>query len=535
MIKQTALTIAVSAALTTTAIAEPIRQYPDESTQQKPTTRVIVKYKEGIVTSQGASSAGGARIFEVDETDAEAFVQQLKNRPEVDEVATDVIITHPPMPKPPERAPMVNGSSFQPSEAPSDPGFDQQISWQAPSGTDQGFQDTLRAYLETPREQTIRIGVLDSGFYETPELVWSEGYNITDIGLSEYGPEFYEDALNPDCTTPHGNAVAGILGATANNGLGVAGITNAELVAGRVLECNSGSLYDASVGIRWMAGDAAITDVPAISEPVDVINLSLGAQITDCPFYMQEAVDYATDRGILVVAAAGNDDIDAGRFAPASCNNVLSVGAVGRDGLGSDFSNFGDTVDVSALGELVGTLDENGEPSRWYGTSFAAPIVAGIGGLMKQANPALSANQIADIIVSTSRAQMDGSKDVAGIADAGQALDAVKAQLDANRPEIRSALNGVTRCNEAAYVNNAPAGVDFQSMYEVDASDISRDANTEFYAVFKTTGEGAKELVELSSEDVFVLNGVDLDQDQVWFDVCDSEAANCRFGQSLPL
>lgn len=535
MIKQTALTIAIGTMLASSVVAEPMRQVPANTSETDTKARVIVKYKEGVLTSQGTAGVGGARVFEVQESDADVFVQQLKNRPEVDEVATDVIISHPPMPKPPEMAPMVNGASFKPSAAPNDPGFYQQISWQTPTGADQGFQDTLRAYLDTTREQSIRIGVLDSGFYPTPELVWGEGYNLANIGLSEYGPEFYENVVRPECTNPHGNAVAGILGATANNGLGVAGITNADLVAGRVMDCGVGSLYDTSVGVRWMAGDTSITDVPAISAPVDVINVSLGAQTTNCPFYMQDAINYATEQGILVVAAAGNNNIDAGSFAPANCDNVISVGAVRRDGLGSDFSNFGDTVDVSALGELVGTINENGEPSLWYGTSFASPIISGIAGLMKQANPALTANQIADIIVSTSRVQVAGSKDIAGIADAGKALDAVKVQLNANRPDVRPALNGVTRCNEGAYTNNAPSGVDFRSMYEVDATSIARDSGTELFAVFKTNSQGAKELVKLSPDDIFILSDVDLDQDQVWFDVCDAQGSNCRFGQSLPM
>lgn len=532
MIKVTALTLGV--ALASVATAEPTRVYAGESNEPNASARVIVKYKDGVVTSQGTGGPGGTTVFKVDEVDRDAFVAQLRNRPEVDEVALDVITSHPPMPKPPEKGSVVNGAGFKPNAGPNDPGFIEQAYWKSPTEQYAGVQDILTAYLDTRREATVRVGILDSGFYETPELVWSEGYNITDIGMSEYGPEFYENLVAPDCNTPHGNAVAGIVGATANNGLGIAGIINAELVAGRVLECNSGSLFDAATGIRWMAGDRTITNVPAISKPVDVINLSLGAQ-TDCPFYMQEAIDYATDRGILVVAAAGNDEIDAERYAPANCDNVLTVGALNRFGDKAGFSNFGSTVDVSAMGVQVATLDENGELSQWYGTSFAAPIVAGIGGLIKQANPALSADQIANHIVGNARAPGSEDGNVGGVADAAKALSAVRAELDASRPDIRPALNGVTRCNEDVYKRNEPAGVDFRSLYEVDASDISRDQETEYYAVFKTDASGSKKLVELSSDDVFILSDVDLEEDQAWFDVCDSEGKNCRFEQSLPL
>jgi subtilisin family serine protease len=532
MIKVTALTLGV--ALASVATAEPERVYAADSDESKPSARVIVKYKDGVATAQGMGGPGGTKVFNVDDVDRDAFVEQLRNRPEVDDVALDVMTSHPPMPKPKVKVPLVNGASYQPDNAPGDPGFIEQAYWNAPTEQYMGVQDILKAYLDTPREANIRIGILDSGFYETPELIWSEGYNLTDIGLSEIGPDFYENLVAPDCDVPHGNGVAGIVGATANNGLAIAGITNAELVAGRVLECNSGSLFDAATGIRWMAGDRAIANVPAISAPVDVINLSLGAQ-TDCPFYMQEAIDYATDRGILVVAAAGNDEIDAERYSPANCDNVLTVGALNRFGDKADFSNFGSTVDVAAMGVQVASLDEAGELTQWYGTSFAAPIVAGIGGLIKQANPALTAEQIADHIVANARAPMSEDGQVGGIADAAKALSAVGAELDASRPNIRPALNGVNRCNEEAYTRNEPAGVDFRSLYEVDASDITRDQETEFYAIFKTDASGSKQLVELTSDAVFILGDVDLEEDQAWFDVCDSEGENCRFEQNLPL
>lgn len=535
MIKQAAICFALSAAFSATTTAEPVRQLADTKESSEPTARVIVKYKPGIAVSFGKRGPGGSRVFEVKQSDTEAFAAQLLNRPEVEDVAVDVIARNPPLPKAPAMHPTASGAGFLPTGAPSDPGFSQQRSWLEPTRTSLGYQDTLNAYLNTPREQRIRVGVLDSGFFPVSDLDWSEGYNLSVFGTGVYDQDFYESTWMPSCTSPHGNAVAGIIGAKANNGLGIAGITDAELVAARVLECNTGSLYDASIGIRWLAGDPTIEDVPAINEPVQIMNASLGASIDYCPFYMQEAINYAHDRGILIVVAAGNEDMDASLSSPANCENVITVGSVNKEGDGSGFSNFGSAIDITALGELVGSLSVTDETSRWYGTSFASPIVAGISALMMQANPALTSSQVANILASTARSQVSATKSVGAIADAGSALSAVIAKLNADRPEIRPALNSMTRCNEQAYIQNEPAGSDFKGAYEVSAGDIPRNEATERFAIFKTNSEGVKELVKLSAEDTFIINGVDVENDQVWFDVCDENASNCRFGKSLPI
>ncbi|WP_166256150.1 S8 family peptidase [Marinobacter salicampi] len=535
MIKHVAVLFALSAAISTTSAAEPVRQLASSTGSSEPTTRVIVKYKTGVAVSLSNQGPGGAGVFEVAQSDSEAFAEQMMNRPEVEDVAVDVIARNPPLPQAPAGHPMVNSAGFLPTGAPSDPGFNQQRSWLEPTYTSLGYQDILNAYLTTMRERSIRVGVLDSGFHPVADLDWSEGYNLSVIGAGVYNPDFYENTWAPNCTSPHGNAVAGIIGAKANNGVGIAGVTDAELVAARVLECDSGSLYDASIGIRWLAGDPTIEGVPAISEPVQIMNASLGAQIDYCPFYVQEAINYAHERGILVIVAAGNENIDASLVAPANCENVITVGSVNMQGDGSGFSNFGSAVDITALGEMVGSLSVTDVTSQWYGTSFAAPIVAGISALMMQANPALDSEQVANTLVSTARSQVNPTKGLGVIADAGRALGTVNAQLNANRPDVRLALNSVSRCNEQAYLLNEPAGMDFRAAYEVSAGNIFRNAATERFAVFKTNSEGVKELVKLSDEDTFILNGVDIENDQVWFDVCDENALNCRFGQSLPI
>lgn len=529
--------------------ADPVKSIPGAALGEAG-ARVIVKYKEGVVTAQGANGPGGTRIFTVDADEAEAFVARLQFRPEVEKVSVDLIVTNPPMPSPPVKVPASTRSTGKvPASAPTDPGFDSQTSWVAPGEYTEGAQNLLAGYLASESVRKLRVGILDSGFYQVSDIDYAEGYNLSAFG-SDYGPAFLENEVNPDCTDAHGTAVAGIIGATANNGVGIAGILDAELVATRVMNCSSGFLSDTALGIRWLSGDPTVSEAPPLNKSVDIINVSLGSQAASCPFYLQDAIDYAYQKGILVVVAAGNDSIDASGFTPANCENVMTVGAVDKRGRPSSFSNYGDSVDVAALGSLVTTINMEGEVSQWFGTSFASPLVAGAAGLLKQANPSLTPDQLRNELVATSRPLPDlktlsaSEEDTveqapitlgAGIVDSGNSVQNVIAQLDQLRPEIRPALDSIERCNREAYLANAPAGMDYSRLFEVTATDVELASEEEFYAIFRSTETGEKELVRQARETRFLVRDVNPDSEQLWFDVCDSEGKTCRFGKSLPM
>ena len=252
----------------------------------------------------------------------------------------------------------------------------------------------------------------------------------------------------------------------------------------------------------------------------------------------------------MVVVAAGNESGNASEYTPANCQNVIAVGSVNERGEPSDFSNHGDAVDLAALGELVATINLEGEVSRWFGTSFASPLVAGAAGLLKQANPSLSPDELRNELVATSRPlpesqTLNASEEDtvpetpkslgAGITDAGKSVQNVVARLDQLRPEIRPALDSIERCNREAYLANAPAGMDYSRLFEVTATDVELASEEEFYAIFRSTETGEKELVRQARETRFLVRDVNPDSEQLWFDVCDSEGKTCRFGKSLPI
>jgi len=239
----------------------------------------------------------------------------------------------------------------------------------------------------------------------------------------------------------HGTHVSGTIAAVTDNAQGVAGVAfNARVMPLRALGKCGGSSSDIDDAIYWAAG-GAVVGIPTNGNPVEVINLSLGGAGT-CSASTQVAIDFAVAHGIVVVVAAGNDDLDASDFEPANCNNVVVVGATQRAGAKSSYSNFGTTVDVSAPGggdgNYVWSTFNNGKTgpttqtyAGYTGTSMSAPHVAGTVALMQSVSVASPA-VVESVLKTTARAlpvpcpQGCG----AGIINAAAALGATQLDID---------------------------------------------------------------------------------------------------------
>ncbi len=225
----------------------------------------------------------------------------------------------------------------------------------------------------------VPIAMLDTGIDRTH-------FEFVDRMISGY--DFAEG--DPDFTdvAGHGTLVAGVVGANANNGAGLAGATwdNAIMVL------RTGFGFDAREAIVWATDNGA-----------RVISMSFGGYIATSSW--ASTCQYAFDRGVVLVGAAGNDGVDS-PFYPAAYPTVLAV--TGIDGNSEPIGyNFGDWVDLSAPGGgvLTTTLpstDPDGDGLGFSGgTSIAAPFVAAAAGLVLSVNPALSAAQVMDILRST--------------------------------------------------------------------------------------------------------------------------------------
>ena len=275
------------------------------------------------------------------------------------------------------------------------------------------------AWDTTTGSASTKVAVIDTGILPHPDLKGRvvDGYDfISDPAIANDGDGRDSDPTDAgdaeragEQNSYHGTHVAGTIGAATNNNKGVAGVNwAAQIVPIRVLGKGGGTTADIVDAIKWAAG-GAVGGVPPNPNKADVINLSLGGP-GRCDPALQQAINYANGQGTIVVVAAGNDNKDASGFSPASCQNVITVGAVGPTGARAPYSNYGPRIDVMAAGGdlnqsftfggrsypagVLSTLKDDADGSWVYafyqGTSMAAPHVAGIVSLMKAQNPGIT-------------------------------------------------------------------------------------------------------------------------------------------------
>ena len=219
-----------------------------------------------------------------------------------------------------------------------------------------------------------------------------------DISDSVYGNNnLYDHAGN------HGTHVSGIIGAIRNNNIGVDGIVdNVRIMFIRAVPGGDEHDKDVALAIRY-----------AVNNGAKIINMSFGKPVSPYKKMVDDAVKYADARGVLLVHGAGNDgeDIDNEPFYPSPvfmdssrATNFLTVGASGDYSTGSlvaSFSNYGQLVDIFAPGVYINSTTFSNGYEAFDGTSMAAPVAAGVAGLIKSYFPKLTPEQIIDLLVTT--------------------------------------------------------------------------------------------------------------------------------------
>ena len=267
---------------------------------------------------------------------------------------------------------------------PNDPGIGYQ--WSLPRVRALEAWDVMRG------SSSVVIGVLDTGVEAThPDLqnkLVLPGYNALD------------GSTNTNDGHGHGTHVSGIAAAATDNGVGVAGAGfNSRIVPVKVLgDSGEGSFSSIIGGIRWAADHG-----------VKVINMSLGGTV-DYPgeeVPLQDAVNYARERGVVVVAAAGNSG-DQTRSYPGALENVICVASTNENDARSGFSSYGSWVDVGAPGSNILSSVRGGGYAYYSGTSMATPLVAGEAALLfGHAGLATSPDVIRDAIQNSQDAVAD--------------------------------------------------------------------------------------------------------------------------------
>jgi subtilisin family serine protease len=275
----------------------------------------------------------------------------------------------------------------------------------------------------------VIVAVIDSGLdYFHPDLraasVWRNTKEVVN-GRDDDGNGYVDDVIGWDFTdndndpfdfTGHGTFVAGIIAAAPVNNTGVLGVNpNVQIMPLRVMN-TIGRVYSSRVA-------AAI--YYAVDNGAQIINLSLS--VPQLSISEKRAVDYAAGKGVLVIAAAGNDGKDAKDYSPASLDNVITVAATDPQDKRAGFSNFGGAIDIAAPGVDILSLRARqtdfmlfsgvqgykpganfvGPPdNRYYradGTSFAAPFVTGVASLILAARPNLTAAEVRRMLLQSAR------------------------------------------------------------------------------------------------------------------------------------
>lgn len=284
----------------------------------------------------------------------------------------------------------------------------------------------INAPVAWPRAtgQPVIVAVIDSGIDRThPELadqLWTNRLETSGNGVDDDGNGFIDDVHGwdfyassdpgrPEDNDPsdefgHGTMVAGIIGAKSNNAQGVASVCwDCELM--NVKAAHGDGLTDTTVAraIRY-----------AVDNGADIINMSFGGWGRR-PL-LSDAIRYAYENGVVLIAAAGNDIQDLSIISPAGRAEVISVGAMKPDGTLATFSNHGKTLDVVAPGvDILSLRAENTDMYRdgshivgesYYradGTSFAAPFAAGLAALWLSKYPDMRVEEVRTALQNNAR------------------------------------------------------------------------------------------------------------------------------------
>ncbi|RBP02470.1 S8 family serine peptidase [Rossellomorea aquimaris] len=216
---------------------------------------------------------------------------------------------------------------------------------------------------------------------------------VIDNGVDVDHPEFAGRIVAPYDTVygtttmtkgDHGTHVAGIIGSSMDNWMGLTGVAPETNIMPIDAFFNEESAYSSDVieGIYY-----------AVNNGADIINMSLGNYYYSSIY--NDAIQYAYDNGVVVIAAAGNDNTSDSHY-PSSYPNVISVASTTEYDTKSGFSNYGYDIDIAAPGSNILSTLPYFDYQYMSGTSMASPVVAGVAALILANEPNLTNDQVAD-------------------------------------------------------------------------------------------------------------------------------------------
>jgi thermitase len=221
-------------------------------------------------------------------------------------------------------------------------------------------QTPIREWWQSTGGSGIVVAVLDTGIDQNHEDL--AGKVVTEVNLT--------DSPTSDDIYGHGTHVAGIIAASSNNGVGIAGIAPGSRLMNVKVAGDDGGCQASTVarGILW-----------AVDKGANVINVSI--ELKEPSLELEDSINYAWSQGVVIVAAAGNEGSQSPVY-PAYYKNCIAVAATKQDGTLAPLSNYGDWVDVAAPGvDIYSTLPGNSYGYK-SGTSFATAYVSGLAAIL---------------------------------------------------------------------------------------------------------------------------------------------------------
>ncbi len=266
-----------------------------------------------------------------------------------------------------------------------DPLADNQWGLRNPDFT--GIDVSIEKAWESATGRGVKIAFVDTGV----------DMDHTDLRQNIHCPGYDTETEKPESQVygMHGTHCAGIAAAVKDNSFQIAGVApDAEImsVSNRLISSTNSRLRRAK-GIIW-----------AVNNGADIISCSWNSNTRHKA--LDEAIEYALNqgrdgKGCIVAVASGNDGTDRVCYPADIADDILTVGAINRNGERASFSQYGDLLDVMAPGvDILSTLPDN-EIGYSYGTSTAAPFAAGIAALILEKNPELSSRQVCDIMAAS--------------------------------------------------------------------------------------------------------------------------------------
>ncbi|WP_417707669.1 S8 family serine peptidase [Rheinheimera aquimaris] len=441
MTKKSLLAGAIATALfSATALASP----PSD-----PDNAILVMFKPGVSKQerQNLIQKQGASLRQLDEQG-----RDMKMRYVADGRIVKVLV-----PKGTDKDTLIKRLSVHPAVAvaepdyplhalatPDDPDFGQLwglLNTGQNSGTAGADIKATDAWDISTGSHEVVIGVIDSGMdYNHPDLLDNRWVNPGDLPGSTYGYSTLNAELDPMDSDSHGTHVAGTIGASGNNGIGVAGVNwSVTLLPCQFLGPTGGSTAGAIECINYF------TDLK-LNHGVNVKatnNSWGGGSYSDT---LRAAIESGGDAGILFIAAAGNSGVDADStpMYPAAydLDTIVSVASTDRNDQLSIFtsgaSNYGAvSVDLGAPGSAILSTVPGGGYASYSGTSMASPHVTGAAALLWSVNPDITALEMKSILMDSG----DSLSALEGKTVSGKRLNLANAMVDADpTPSFRLSI-----------------------------------------------------------------------------------------------